>query len=137
VRLISVKICKEIIIGLITIVASAKTLEYCDREFRKDVHICIVLLSVRCLYLGRLPEFSNRSLSFRQSKISVKMQLLLTLYVHIILSYTLRYNWCLTQLSHATAQLCPFLKKEYCNVAPLCCEFVRSQSHLRGRPPRN
>jgi glucose-6-phosphate-specific signal transduction histidine kinase len=28
------------------------------------------------------------------------------------------------QLSHATAQFCPFPKEEYCNVAPLCCESV-------------
>jgi hypothetical protein len=128
VRPITVKICKEEIIGLITIVASDKTLEYCGCEFWKDSHIWIVLLSVRYLYLGRLPEFSNfrrnRSLSFRQSTISVKMQLLLTLHLHIIFSYPLPYNWCLKQLAHATAQFSRFPNVEYCNVAALCCESV-------------
>jgi hypothetical protein len=46
------------------------------------VNICTVLLSVKCLHVGRLTEFSNfwrnLSLSCRKGTASVKMQLLLT-----------------------------------------------------------
>jgi hypothetical protein len=65
-----------------------------------------------CIALSKVPNFRrNVYLSVTQGTISVNLKLLLTLHMHIMFSYLLRNNWCLRQLSHATAQSCCFPMK--------------------------
>jgi hypothetical protein len=73
-----------------------------------------------------MPNFRRKlCLCVRQGTISVKLLLLLALYVHIMFNHLSRNNWCLRQLSHATAQSCCFPKKSTATWLPCATNLFR------------